>query len=222
MKKGLLLLLVLILIAAVFIGCNKNEDIVEPSNIEDLPEDAPDIEDVPSIEDIPADEAAVITTEEETPFVMVQEDGSQVYLDEESPNVIKLQMAVAKYGELEENIDYRTVDGKEIYPILTEEGQKGYEEADMPDKAIDFYNKYKIVQSFAGIEKYDSVVFEGDTAIVDVDVAFVYEEVENLADYEIGTTYYIPKTLEFKIVDGEWLLNMDLDTGQIYHVADED
>ena len=131
-------------------------------------------------------------------------------------------MAVATYGELKENIDYKTVTGREIIPILTEEGRKKYEEADMPNIASDFYNEYKIVQDFAGIEKYDSVVFEGDTAIVDVDIAFVYEEVENLADYEVGGTYCIPKTLEFKIVDGEWLLNMDLDTGQIYEITDGD
>ena len=73
-----------------------------------------------------------------------------------------------------------------------------------------------------GIEKYDSIVFEDDTAIVDVDIAFAYTEVKDMANYEVGTTYYKPKTLEWKIVDGEWLLNMDLDTGQIYHVADED
>ena len=215
MKKILLLMLVLTLAITALTGCSKKEEVGGFEN-------TPDIEGIPSIEETKIDKDDFYESEEETAYTMVQEDGSTIYLQEESPGIVKLQMAVAKYGELEESIDYRTVDGKEIYPILTEEGQKGYEEADMPDKAIDFYNKYKIVQSFAGIEKYDSIVFEGDTAIVDVDVAFVYEEVENLADYEVGRTYCIPKTLEFKIVDGEWLLNMDLDTGQIYEIVNED
>jgi hypothetical protein len=214
MKKILLLVLVLTLAITALTGCSKKEEVGGFEN-------TPDIEDIPSIEDIPADEAAVVVSEEETPFVMVQEDGSQVYLDEESPNVIKLQMAVAKYGELSENIDFNMVTGKEYFEVMTEEAKNRYTNEGIEQLAIDHYGKYKIIKHFEGI-KYNSVKFQEDTAVVDIDVAFVYEEVENLADYETGVTYYAPQTLEFKIVDGEWLLSGELDHGQIYEIIDED
>jgi len=216
MKKGLLLLLVLILIAAVFTGCNKNEDIVEPNSIGDLPEDAPDIEDIPALEDTKVELKDFYEANEATIYTMVKEDESVVYLQEESPGIIKLQMAVTKYGELSENIDFNTVTGKETYPVMSPEAVKSYEAEGVPKTSAEHYKKYGIIKHFTGVEKYNSVEIDGDTATIDVIIAFTYDKVENLANYIPGKTYYRPQVLEFKIVDGEWLLNKPLEFGQIF------
>ena len=214
MKKITLMLLILTLAVTALTGCGKKEEVGALENV-------PDLEDIPTIEETKIDKDDFYESEEETAYTMVQEDGSTIYLQEQSPGIIKLQMAVTKYGELSENVDFNTVTGKEYFEVMTEEAKNRYTNEGIEQLAIDHYGKYKIIKHFEGI-KYNSVKFQEDTAVVDIDVAFVYEEVENLANYETGVTYYAPQTLEFKIVDGEWLLSGELDHGQIYEIIDED
>lgn len=217
MKKVLYLLLTFILVFSL-IGCKKDTDLVDTvGENKNIPQK---IEDIPKLEHIDPSELESVISEEETPFTLVK-DGKEVYLDENSPDVIRLMMAVAEYGEKSETIDYKTTDGRGYYNILTEEGKKSYDEANMSEESIKHYNEYKIVKHSMGIEKYNFIKLEEDTAIVGVDIAFLYENVENLANYVTGKTYYKPKTLEFKLIDGKWLLNKDLETGGIYHYGED-
>jgi len=161
-----------------------------------------------------------IETEEETPFVKVKKNGERVYLNGESPDVIMLLKAIAEYGKAIFNIDWETATGREEYHLLTTEAQKSFEKENVEQVALDFYKTYKIKCEYIGIEKYNLIEFyvneTVNEAIVDVDYAFVYENVENLANYVTGETYYAPEKVRFKLVGDKWLVDELIESRQRY------
>jgi hypothetical protein len=162
-----------------------------------------------------------IEVEEETPFVKIKKNGEKVYLSELSPEVIMLSKAVAEYGKALNDIDWETATGWEGYDLMTPEGKKGYEEDNIEQIALDFYKTYKIKRKFLGIESFNYVEFNGDEAIVDVDFAFMYENVENLANYKVGKPYYAPVKLRYKFINDQWLMDEMLEARQIYSYEEE-
>ena len=130
--------------------------------------------------------------------------------------------AIGEYGKAIFDIDWETATGREEYHLLTPEAQKSFEENKVQEVALEFYRKYKTKIRFIGIEKYNLIEFHVnqngivDEAIVDVDYAFEYENVENLANYVAGKTYYAPERLRFKLVNGKWLVNDTIESRQRY------
>ena len=163
-----------------------------------------------------------IEVEEETPFVKIKKNGEKVYLSEMSPDVIMIMEAIVEYGKAIFDIDWETATGREEYHLLTPEAQKSFEENKVQEVALEFYRKYKTKIRFIGIEKYNLIEFHVnqngivDEAIVDVDYAFEYENVENLANYVAGKTYYAPERLRFKLVGDKWLVDELIESRQRY------
>ena len=233
MKRNLrTLLLVAILVTSILIGgCGligkdeaNNQDSqdsdkagIETGNI--LPED----DDVKSFEedDFEFQKFESVISEEETPYTLIKDDGEKVYLSETSPEVVALTMAVAEYGKAICNVNWETATGREGCDLLTPEGKKNYEEEGVEQIALEFYNDYKVVMEFLGVEKYNFIEINGDIAIVDVVYSFVYHNVEDLANYKPGITYYAPEKMRFKLIDGKWLMDGRLESRQRYFYEEE-
>lgn len=162
-----------------------------------------------------------IEVEEETPFVKIKKNGEKVYLSELSPEVIMLAEALGKYGKVMYDVDWEKFTGWEAYDLLTPEAKKKYEEDGDAQLAVDFYTKHKVKSKFIGIESYNSIEFSKDEAVVDIVFSFVYENVQDLANYVVGKTYYVPEKLRYRFIEGQWLLDEVIEIGQFYSYEEE-
>ena len=228
MKRNLKsLILITVIVTSVFIGgCSlgRKEKVDTQNNMVNPKENIIEhVEDNNDLEEGQFDfqRYESIISEEETPYVLINEDGEKVYLDEMSPEVIALSMAVVKYGEAMHNIDYETATGLEEYDLLTPELQQAFTEEDASQMLLEFYEKYKIKKEFIGIESYNYMEFNKDEAIVDVDYAFMCTNVEGIEGYEVGVVYYVPTKLKYKLVDDRWLMDEVLEIGEPYYYEEE-
>lgn len=241
MKRNLIIvLLIAILVLSTFLtGCNMARNGNLNNDINDIVDSVDEVDETPEVPEPTEDEEnedssnklgkdefdprkyESIISEEETPYTLIKEDGEKVYLSETSPEVVALTMAVADYGKAICNVNWETATGREGCDLLTPEGKKGYEEEGVEQIALEFYNDYKVVMEFLGVEKYNFIEINGDIAIVDVVYSFVYNNVEDLANYKPGITYYAPEKMRFKLIDGKWLVDRMLESRQRYSYEEE-
>lgn len=241
MKRNLIIvLLIAILVLSTFLtGCNMARNGNLNNDINDIEDSVDEVHETPEVPEPIEDEEnedssnkfgkdefdpskyESIISEEETPYTLIKDDGEKVYLSETSPEVVALTMAVADYGKAIWNVNWETATGREGCDLLTPEGKKNYEEEGVEQIALEFYNDYKVVMEFLGVEKYNFIEINGDIAIVDVVYSFVYNNVEDLANYKPGITYYAPEKMRFKLIDGKWLMDGLLESRQRYFYEEE-
>lgn len=203
MKKILYVTAIAVLMILAITGCNREG---APDNL--LPTSTP----------APTNPARTLTpdesyfSDEPTIYMVMVNDEPQLFLKETHPLVVAVTETVEKFDKAYTDVDYRTSNGMETFPYLTEGLAAKLVDNGEIDDMLDYYSRNKLVIAAKGIANFVAFKFNIDMTECLVSYVSHHEIVECDEDsteivVSAGKIYGCKFAVNLKLVDGEWKIN---------------